>query len=173
MNSTKEFSIGQNDISWVSSNFKEHLYDIDFKKASAEGLETRTLSRFMNDTAILKEFGPSPVLLGDVLAFLKTANHSDWYIFYVNDATGTLWAVYAYWRGSGWSVGAGPVSDPGEWGVGGVVVSRSFSETSEKDALALNPSETESLGLPTNFTERLESLEAIVKYHNLTCPTVS
>lgn len=173
MNSTKEFAVGQNDISWIGSNFKEHLYGIAFKKASAEGLETQKLSRFMNDTAILKEFDPAPVLLGDVLAFLKTANHSDWYIFYVNDAKGTLWAVDADWDGSGWRVGANPVSDPREWYGGRVLVSRSFSETSEKDALTLSPSETESLGLPTNFTERLEALEAIVKYHNLTCPTVS
>lgn len=162
MNSTTEFSAGKNNINWVGSNFKEHLYGIEFKKASTEGIETRTLPRSMNDAVILKEFGPAPVLLGDVLAFLKTANNSDWYIFYVVNALGNIWAVYAFWHGGGWRVGAHPVSGPDAWNDGSVVVSRKFLSPSEKDTQALKTLDA------SDFAERLEKVEAILAHYNLT-----
>lgn len=168
MKSQEQFKAGKNDISWVGSNFSEHLYGIDFEKASAKGLMTRTLQRDMNDAAIAKEFGPAPVLLGDVLAFLKTASHADWYIFYVNDAEGTLWAVLADWdSGGGWDVGARSVTRPGDWGAGFQVLSRRFSDASEKDTQALRTSD------PCDCSARLEAVEAILKHHKLTSPDVS
>lgn len=168
MNSTKEFKAGKNEISWIGSNFKEHLYGIEFKKASAQGLETRTLPRYMNNAAILKELAPEAVELGDVLAFLKDADRERWYLFYVKDAVGILWAVSADWGGDGWDVGAFPVSDPYGWYDDGVVVSRRFSDTQNKK---LSPSETQTL--PSDFETRLAEVEAILKFHNLTSPTVS
>lgn len=162
MKSTKEFVAGKNGISWAGSNFKERLYDIEFEKASVEGLDTRTLPRYMNDAAIAKEFAPEPVLLGDVLAYLKQASHSGWYIFYVNDLEGTLWAVDADWSGDGWDVEASPVANPGVWFGGSVVVSRCFSDTQNK---TLGTLEFQSL------KTRLAKVEAILKFHNLTNPS--
>lgn len=146
MNSTQEFAAGKNNISWVGSNFKEHLYGIDFDPAVSAVFNELVLAKPMNDVAIAAEFGPEAVTLGDVLAYLKEADRARWYIFYVNDAEGTRWAVLADWGGGGWGVGASPVSIRGGWLGGSVVVSRSFSGSKNQ---ALNPSET--LALPSEL----------------------
>lgn len=46
-------------------------------------------------------------------------------IFYIEDANGKPWAVYAYWyAGRGWRVGAFSVSRPDGWGADDMVFSR-------------------------------------------------
>lgn len=150
MKSQEQFKVGVNEISWISSSFEQKLYGIEFEEKSAAGLVTKTLPRYMNDAEISKEFGPEPVELGDILAYLKEADHSKWYIFYVNDASGTLWAVSADWDDRGWGVGAGSVAYPSAWGGGSVVVSRRFSDTQNQVLVPL-----EILAL----TKRIEALE--------------
>lgn len=143
MKTSTEFKEGKNDIYWVSSNFKEHFYGLDFEESVTE-LETKKLPRNMNDSEIIKELNPETVLLGDVLNFLKTASHSGWYIFYVNDTEGVLWAVDAYWgSGDGWDVEAVSVAFPVGWDADDLVVSRRFSSTQKK---TLNRSAVEKTG---------------------------
>lgn len=149
MKSTEQFTPGKNNISWVSSTFKEHFHGMDFKEDNRTSLQTKKLPRAMNDSEIMQEMHPEPVYLGDVLSFLKTASHSEWYIFYVNDKEGALWAVYARWGVHGWSVYAPSVSDPLEWSADNHVVSSGFSGSQEK---TLSSSDT--------LTLRVEKLEA-------------
>lgn len=131
LKASEEFAVGKNDIAWVGSNFKENLYDLTLTKGDTKGIETRKLTRWMNDTEITAEMNPEPLTLGDVLAFLKTADRSLWYIFRVVDAKGELWDVNVDWRADygGWHVGACSVAGPGSWSAGGRVVSRRFFDS--------------------------------------------
>lgn len=127
---SEEFVVGKNKIAWVGSGFKEHLYPLSFT-VSKETLKTKTLGKSMLDKEIFEEFKPVAVTLGDVLHFLKKANRDGWYIFYVNDLKGTLWAVHAHWFADdgGWDVGAYSVGLPTGWYDGHQVVSREFLDT--------------------------------------------
>lgn len=139
---SEAFAKGNNDIYWVGTNFKEHFYATSFTEAKAKGLQTKTLGRYMLDKEIFAEFDPQPVTLGDVRAFLSQADKSGWYIFYVKDSEGTLWAVGALWdSGRGWGVAAGSVTYPGRWDDGDQVVSREFL-TPSASAQTLEPSDT-------------------------------
>lgn len=156
MKASQQFKEGTNEIYWVGSNFKEHFYGLDFEESVTE-LEAKKLPRAMNDSEIIKEMNPETVLLGDVLNFLKSADRSGWYIFYVNDEKGVLWAVRARWNsGLGWAVEASSVTDPDEWRAGGRVVSRRFSAP-----LGSSPSGTlEPLSLPSIHEGRFGSIES-------------
>lgn len=144
MKASEEFAVGKNDIAWVGSTFKENLYDLTLTKGDTKGIEMRKLTRWMNDTEITAEMNPEPLTLGDVLAFLKTADRSLWYLFRVVDANGELWAVDADWGadGGGWYVGARSVAGPLGWCADGQVVSRRFYDSKP---LPLEPSDTLSL----------------------------
>lgn len=156
-----EFVVGKNNIAWVSSNFKEHLYDLGFTP-STFNLARRTLEKSMNDTEILSSLKPEAVLLGDVLYALFYLEHDDWYLFYVNDRKGTLWAVSAYWNqgDGGWSVGADSVEDPSWWYDGRQVLSRRFSEPLPSGE-ALSPSETLTLEARVERLEKLFNIELL------------
>lgn len=156
---------------WVSSSFTEKFGSKDIKPAKTVPA-FRTFERNMYDKEIKSELGAQECTLEDVAAFLKNppegTDDGNWNIFYVAGCV-----VRVYWRSDyrEWYVYAWLLGDD-YWDAG----SRAFGVTAPQNLspdVALSPSETESLGLPTNFTERLEALEAIVKYHNLTCPTVS
>lgn len=124
-----EFVAGKNNIAWVDSDFKEHLYNLDFS-SSTFNLARRTLEKPMNDAEIFLSLKPQAVLLGDVLYALEYLEHDGWYLFYVNDRKGTLWAVDARWRAGdgGWYVNARSVEDPFRWFDGRQVLSRGFSD---------------------------------------------
>ena len=147
---------GKNKIVWLGSDFKKHFsYEFNEKKTK---LLTKTLGEQMNDTEIMKKFHPEPIGLGEMMNFLKTADHNGWYIFYVNDKDNVLWAVVAYWNSYyvGWSVFANSVENPDEWDAGRQVVSCRFSDSLESDTLTLR-----------NLEKRIEVLEAVIKSHNL------
>lgn len=124
-----EFVVGKNNIAWINSTFKEHLYDLDFTP-STFNLARRTLEKPMNDVEILTSLKPEAVLLGDVLYALEYLEHDDWYLFYVNDRKGALWAVRARWNAvsGGWLVYAYSVERPLRWYDGRQVLSRGFSD---------------------------------------------
>lgn len=146
---SKEFVVGKNDIAYVGSQFKENLYDLEVTESIVDTFHTKTLPRYMNDKEILAKFSPTPVTLGDVRKFLKTADRSKWYVFYIE---GTDWALLAVWHVGGWHLEASPVTDPVGWLAGDVVVSaREFLSPSEK---SLSISDTLSL------ESRVEKLEA-------------
>jgi len=147
---------GKNKIVWLGSDFKKHFsYEFNEKKTK---LLTKTLGEHMNDTEIMKKFHPEPIELGEMMNFLKTADHNGWYIFYVNDKDNVLWAVRVHWDSDddGWRVLALSVESPHKWDAGLQVVSCRFSDSLKSDTLTLKSLES-----------RIEKLEAVIKSHNL------
>lgn len=151
LKASEVFVAGKNQIYWVGASFKEHFYGMTFTAAKDANLQTKTFKGYMFDKEILQEFKPQAVSLGDVLAYLSVADKIDWYIFYVNDAKGTLWAVDAVWRsgGGGWGVEARSVGGPVGWDGGFQVVSREFTKTLESTQ-SLYTSDTLPLTLEIN-----------------------
>ena len=127
---------GKNNIAWLGSDFKKH-FSYNFKEKETK-LVSKTLGTEMNDKEIKDKFHPEPIELGEMMNFLKTADHSGWYIFYVQDEEKTLWAVGAHWRSSldGWRVDAGSVEDPYRWYAVSQVVSRRFLDTKKSKTLS-------------------------------------
>ena len=158
-NTSEEFAVGKNNIEWIGSNFKEHFYGTTFTPAKSYGLQTKTLEHPMLDKEILEKFKPQAVTLADVLAHLAVTDKSKWYIYYVNDSKGVLWAVSAYWFSDdgGWSVYAYSVGSPDGWRGGGRVVSREFSD--------IVPSDSDPL---KSLTLRVEKLEKLFNPESLT-----
>jgi len=118
---------GELPISYLGDNFRANFLDVVEENVKAAALKQRKLLKRLVDKPILSALGgeeKARVALAHVFDYLKTADRNLWFIFYVKDAKGVLWAVSAYWRGVGWSVGAFAVSDPDAWGDGSHVVSR-------------------------------------------------
>lgn len=122
-----EFVPGKHDISWIGSNFKEHLYDLTFTMPEDTDFQIKKLDKPMNDKEIQAELGPEPITLGDWLAFFKEkATRDGWYLAYVKDAHGVLWALYGRWSDGGWSFEASALDGPHGWDSGNQVFSRRF-----------------------------------------------
>lgn len=146
-----EFVKGKHSISWAGSKFKKKLGDLSITLPKKLTLTyQQKLDHSMLDSEILTEFKPTDVSLGEILVFLKNADKTGQYIFYVKATDGTLWAVFADWYGGGWGVEAFSVSFPGRWGAARQVVSREPLSPSEN---TLGHSETLTL------ESRLKSLE--------------
>lgn len=100
--------------------------------AEATTLYTRVLLKPSLDSPIIAELGgeeAARTTFGLMLAFLKSRgrpNMSVWFIFYIPDARGKLWAVNCGWHsGYGyWRIGADPVTYPYTWDADNQVVSR-------------------------------------------------
>lgn len=118
---------GELPISYLGDNFKNNFLDVVEEQVKHCRLKQRKLLKSSVDGPILSALGgedKAKIALANAYEFLKTADRKPWYIFYIADKTGKVWAVDAYWRDGGWDVGAYPVSDPREWRDGRVVVSR-------------------------------------------------
>lgn len=153
LNASKEFGVGNNHISWIGSNFKEHMYGLTFTMPEDSDLEIKTLGKRMNDKEIIAEFNPEPVTLGDVLVFFKEkATKDGWYVCHVKDSNGVLWAVFGFWDGVGWNFEASALDYPVRWYGGDRFLSRRFGAKK----LSSGSSDTQNLG---NFESRLKALE--------------
>ena len=123
---------GELPISYLGMNLQNNFLDLVEEAVPAATLKQRRLLKRSVDAPILAALGDTDlakiekarVVLAHVFNYLKTANRSLWFIFYVADTRGVVWAVGADWGGHGWSLGASSVSYPGEWGVDYRVVSR-------------------------------------------------
>lgn len=123
---------GELPISYLGDNFRANFLDVVETDVPAVTLKQRKLLKSSVDAPILAALGgedprkveKARVALAHVFSYLKSADRSLWFIFYVADAKGTVWAVGASWDGGGWLVGAFPVSYPVEWDAGIRVVSR-------------------------------------------------
>lgn len=149
----KKFVVGENSISWLGQNFKEH-FSFSFKEVDAK-LKTKKLPRAMTDKEILSELRPEEVSLAEVYNALKSLHKNLLYLFYVRDENKNLWAVGAGWDsdGDGWHVEAYSVARPRTCSAGDQVLSSRFSEPQDK---TLSPSDTLSL---ESLSLRLEKLE--------------
>jgi len=117
---------GELPISYLGDNFKANFLDKVEERVEKTTLKRRKLLKSLPDALILDALGghdKAEVKLAHVFEFLKMADRNHWFIFYVRDAKGILWAVRAGWGGRGWVVRADSVSGPHRWLVGDVVVS--------------------------------------------------
>ena len=117
---------GELPISYLGHNFKANFLGKTEEKVKKATLKRRKLLKSSLDAPILDALGgekKAEVALAHAFEFLKTADRDRWYIFYVRDANGNLWAVRAYWDDRGWDVSAYSVSCPDGWDDGYRVVS--------------------------------------------------
>lgn len=115
---------GELPISYLGDNFKSNFLGVTELNVKAVTLKQRKLLKRSVDGPILSALGgveKATIKLANVFEFLKTADRSKWFIFYIAD---TNWAVYAFWSDHGWDVEALSVTSPCEWFGGGLVVSR-------------------------------------------------
>ncbi len=123
---------GELPISYLGDNFKGNFLDVVEEDVKPMTAKQRKLRKSSVDGPILAALGDKDlnkvekarVALAHTFEFLKTADKSKWFIFYVADAKGVLWAVGADWGVDGWRVEASPVAYPLEWRDGRRVVSR-------------------------------------------------
>ena len=98
-------------ISYVGNNFKEWFYPLKFDpKNKVKKLISQKLPRAMNDKEILAELKPTEVSMEEIVATLKTLDHSVWALFYCRDNNSLLRAVRVSWSDDGWCVFAGGVA---------------------------------------------------------------
>jgi hypothetical protein len=122
---------GELPISYLGDNIRANFLDVVETDVPAMTLKQRKLLKPSADAPILAALGDEDTTkiekartaLAHVFSYLKTADRSLWFIFYVADAKGIVWAVGARWSVYGWDVYAGPVSNPRGWGAGYNVVS--------------------------------------------------
>jgi len=117
---------GEVPIRYFGRNFKANFLGKVERDVPAATLRQHELARNSRDESIRNELGPDKeeVLLGQFHQFLMSADRTKWYVAYIKDSKGTLWAVDAHWNGGGWNVGADSVGGPRDWRAGGVLVSR-------------------------------------------------
>jgi len=117
---------GELPISWLSDNFQTNFLDLVEENVPAVSLKQRKLKKRSLDGPIISALRGKKrarVALAHAFNFLKVADRSRWYIFYILDSKGVLWAVRACWSDDGWYVHAYSVEDPREWLAGNHVVS--------------------------------------------------
>lgn len=116
---------GELPISYLGDNFKREFLGLVEENVPAVSAEQRKLRKRSVDAPIIAAHGGEEkvkIALAHVFEFLKTADHSRWFIFYVLNKNGKLWAVGAHWYGGGWFVRAYSVACPFEWYAGNHVV---------------------------------------------------
>ena len=124
-------------ISYLGNNLREHFLGLVEENVPAAMLQQRKLKKRSLDAPILAAHGDhdltkitkARVFLAHAFNFLKTANRKRWYVFYVADANGLVWAVRADWRDGGWYLEAYSVSAPSTWRADRRVVSPQTLET--------------------------------------------
>ncbi|CAN5715693.1 hypothetical protein BH11PAT2_BH11PAT2_09160 [soil metagenome] len=118
---------GELPISYLGDNFTNNFLGLVEENVKTTKLKQRKLLKGSVDGPILSALGgesKAKVALAHVFEFLQTADRNLWYIFYVADVNGVVWAVGAGWDDRGWRVGAIAVADPRRWDADDRVVSR-------------------------------------------------
>ncbi len=152
---------GNYNIVWTGSTFGK-IFGSVFVTPKKCKIATKILERPMNDKEILSKLKPKEFSLDEFAYVLKnkkgllTNGYTN--IFYIRDATHTLWAVNANWGGGGWLVSADSVVRPYEWGGDNQVIAcDSFGSSSEP----LDSRSSESLACPSCHKKLLVKLEVL------------
>lgn len=113
---------GELPISSISASFNQYFLDKIEEGVRATTLLQRRLLDYAYSTRILSGLGggsQAEIGLFHVFEFLKRADRSRWYVFYVRDVRGELRAVSAHIRGYGkygnWHIDARSISNPLKW----------------------------------------------------------
>lgn len=126
----EKFAVGEEKelaVSYVGDDFIGHFLDLVEENVPAATLHQYRLLESSIDAPIFAALGgqeSAMISLSHVFEFLKSADRSRWYFFYVSDVAGDLWALDAYWRDNGWDIETYSVTYPRGWRGGGRVVSR-------------------------------------------------
>jgi hypothetical protein len=117
---------GKAPISYLGPLFRTNFLDVQEGGSRPTKVRQFKLLNASVDGPILTALGgdaKARIALGHVYEFLKTADRGLWYIFYVADKTGAVWAVDVIWHDGGWRVDADPIASPNEGRVGSRVIS--------------------------------------------------
>ncbi len=127
------FKLGVTDgvnITYLGETFKKVLLSgkgkIE-KNVEACDIRVHKLTRSSRDLAIRYEIGEDngETNLATLWSFLKLqGTKGGWFIFYIRDDEGILWAVSACWFGDGWDVDVYSVAYRDGWRPGSCVCSR-------------------------------------------------
>lgn len=112
---------------FLGDNFKKHFSGKVEKDVAGCDIRVHKLLRTSRDLPIRYELGEDneETCLAHLWHFLKLqGDKGGWFIFYIRDFEGILWAVDAGWDGGGWCVVARSVEYCGGWDAGGSVCSR-------------------------------------------------
>lgn len=111
---------------FLGDNFRKHFSGKVEENVAGGEIRVHKLLRDSNDLGIRYEIGEEneETCLTHLWHFLRLRGKGGWFIFYICDSEGILWAVCADWYGSGWSVGADSVGDRDGWDAGHCVCSR-------------------------------------------------
>ncbi len=118
---------GELPISSLSENIRTHFLGLIEENVPAATLKQRKLLKNSGDTSIISAYGGQAkvkIPFAHVFEYLKTADRTEWYVFYVIGTDGYLWAVYAFWDNRGWDVDARVATGAYAWFAGRHVVSR-------------------------------------------------
>lgn len=113
-------------VSYVGDDFNAFFFGLVEEDVPAAQLNQWRLVKGSIDAPIFAALGGperASVALAHVHQFLRVADRSKWFFFYVADLTGSLWAVDVYWRDDGWDIEAYSVTYPRGWRGGGHIVS--------------------------------------------------
>jgi len=116
---------GELPISYIGDDLKTHVLKVLGSEIDAKPitLKQRKLLKMSVDGPILDALGghdKARISLAHAFEFLKTADKTKWYLFYIE---GTDWVLSAVWNVDGWNLEAYSVTSPLEWSGGAVVVS--------------------------------------------------
>ncbi|MBO9714598.1 hypothetical protein [Sphingomonas sp.] len=125
---------GELPISYIGEDFASHFLDLVEEAVPATVLRPCTLLKGSVDGPIFAALGgegSARVALAQAHAFLKQADRTRWFFFYVADVRGALWAMDTYWRDGGWDLEVYSITYPRGWRGGGRVVARGRSDDAE------------------------------------------
>ena len=114
-------------VGWLGDNFKAGFLSKIEEQTPALEIREHELLKNSRDPAIITELGGEEnveITLGQFWEFLKTADRRFWYVAYIRDTKGVLWAVYANWGSGSLYVGADSLGSPDEWSAGYRFLSR-------------------------------------------------
>lgn len=150
---------------YLWSNFRDNFVSKQETKQPARKLKVSKLNVDALNKDIMAELGNYEITPGQLYNFLKTADKQEWYISYIKDTSGVLWAVNCRW-GSGfgyWDVDAFPVSYPRVWNAGLQVFSCDSSDTIDSEVVDSDPLTLESLDARLKIVEqKIEKLKGIL-----------
>ena len=115
-------------VKWTNNVFMSKFYGLKVGESAETELQVSKLEQNSLDASIITELGDrAEIGVSQFHAFLALhRKYKEWFIFYLRDRDGNLWAVGAYWSAGrgGWRVSAISVESPSRWPAEGRVVSR-------------------------------------------------
>jgi hypothetical protein len=125
-------SDGEVPISHLGPTIINNFLDLIEENVPPTRVRQRKLRKKAENADILAAFGEKDldniektcIAFAHVYEFLKTADRTSWFIFYVFDVWGTCCELVFEWNNGGWDARAFAVTNRGAWKAGGLVISR-------------------------------------------------